>query len=98
MSDLCLLDTIIIVKNYPKPKWATLKGAAEHRGLSERYLQTLISDDHIRSSLLRRPNAGRGRRLIDLRSLDEWIEQGLNEVGPPPCIPNHEPRTKEEGS
>ncbi len=86
------------MNNHDNQKWAPLSRAAEYSGLSERYLQTLISDGHIRSSLLRRPNAGRGRRLVDLRSLDEWIEQGLNEVGPPPCIPNHETRTREVGA
>ena len=35
---------------------------------------------------------------MDLQSLDEWIEQGLNEVGPPPCIRKEETRTREEDS
>jgi hypothetical protein len=68
-----------------QPRWATLKGAAKYSGLSERYLQDFIRDGLIQSSLVRRPNSKKGRRLIDLRSLDEWIEQGLNEVDPPCC-------------
>ena len=82
--------------NSKNQRWAPLSRAAEYSGLSERYLQTLISDGHIRSSLLRRPNAHRGRRLVDLLSLDEWIEKGLMEVGPRPCAGKDETRTREE--
>ncbi|MDA7656400.1 helix-turn-helix domain-containing protein [Akkermansiaceae bacterium] len=71
------------------PKWATLKKAAEYSGLSERHLYNAIADGLIRSSLVKRPNASRGRRLIDLRSLDSWIEKGLMQVGPAPSNPNN---------
>ena len=80
------------------PRWATIKRAAEYSDLSERHLYNAIADGLIRSSLVKRPNASRGRRLVDLRSLDAWIETGLMQIGPAPCIPNQEPRTKEEGS
>ena len=70
------------------PRWATLKQAAKHSGLSDRHLYNLIGDGLIRSSLVKRPNASRGRRLVDLRSLDDWIESGLMQVGPAPCNPN----------
>jgi hypothetical protein len=70
------------------PRWATLKQAASYSGLSDRHLYTLIGDGLIRSSLVKRPNASRGRRLVDLRSLDDWIESGLMQVGPAPCKPN----------
>jgi hypothetical protein len=75
------------------PRWATLKQAASYSGLSDRHLYTLIGDGLIRSSLVKRPNASRGRRLVDLYSLDAWIETGLMQVGPPPSNPNQEPRT-----
>jgi len=74
--------------NVQGPRWATLKQAASYSGLSDRHLYTLIGDGLIRSSLVKRPNASRGRRLVDLRSLDDWIESGLMQVGPAPCNPN----------
>ena len=80
------------------PRWATIKRAAEYSGLSERHLYNAIADGLIRSSLVKRPNASRGRRLVDLRSLDAWIETGLMQMGPAPCSPNQELRTKEEES
>ena len=70
------------------PKWATVKQAAKYSGLSERHLYNLIGDGLIRSSHPKRPNASRGRRLVDLRSLNDWIESGLMQVGPAPCKPN----------
>ena len=68
-----------------QPRWVTLKGAAKYSGLSERYLWDFIRDGLIQSSRVKRPNAKRGRRLIDLWSLDECIQQGLNKVDPPVC-------------
>jgi excisionase family DNA binding protein len=73
--------------NTEAPRWATVKQAAEYSGLSERHLYNLIGDGLIRSSLAKRPNASRGRRLIDLHSLDAWIETGLMQMGPAPCNP-----------
>lgn len=73
--------------NTDAPRWATVKQAAEYSGLSERHLYNLIGDGLIRSSLVKRPNASRGRRLIDLRSLGAWIEIGLMHVGLTPCNP-----------
>ena len=70
------------------PKWATVKQAAKYSGLSERHLYNAIADGLIRSSLVKRPNASRGRRLVDLHSLDAWIETGLMLVGPAPCNRN----------
>jgi hypothetical protein len=58
-------------------RWATLSHASRYCGLSERLLQSAIQHNLIRSSLVRKPNARRGRRLVDLRSLDEWIELGI---------------------
>ncbi len=80
------------------PRWATLKQAAEYSGLSERHLYNLIGDGLICSSLVKRPNASRGRRLIDLHSLDAWIESGLMQVQPAPYPPNPEIQTGKEAS
>jgi hypothetical protein len=80
------------------PRWATLKQAASYSGLSDRHLYTLIGDGLIRSSLVKRPNASRGRRLVDLHSLDGYIETGLMQMGPRPCSPNPEIQTGKEAS
>ena len=80
---------------YKDKRWATLSEAAHYCGLTQRTLYNLIGDGLIRSSLVKRPNASRGRRLVDLRSLDDWIEKGLMQVGPAPCNPNQELRTGE---
>ena len=58
----------------------------------------LIADGLIRSSLLKRPNLSRGRRLVHLRSLDDWIESGLMQVGGAPYTPNPEIQTGKEAS
>jgi hypothetical protein len=70
-------------------RWATLRQASRYCGLSERHLQNLISEELIASSLVKRPDASRGRRLVDLRSLDAWIENGLMKVGSRPCTDAH---------
>ena len=80
------------------PRWAPIKTAAKYSGLSERHLYNAIADGLIRSSLVKRPNASRGRRLIDLHSLDSWIETGLMQMGPAPCTPNPEIQTGKEAS
>ena len=71
-----------------KPRWATISEAAHYCGLTQRTLYNLIGDGLIRSSHPKRPNASRGRRLVDLRSLDDWIESGLMQMGPAPCNRN----------
>jgi len=58
-------------------RWASLRDAAIYSGLSKRTIELLIMDNEIRSACPKRKGATRGRRLIDLRSLDEWIESGI---------------------
>ena len=59
-------------------RWATIPGAAKYSGLGVRVLENAAASGVLRSSLVRSfPGAKRGRRLIDLRSLDEWIETGV---------------------
>ena len=79
-------------------RWATLSEAAHYCGLTQRTIYNLIGDGLIRSSLVKRPDASRGRRLVDLHSLDAWIETGLMQMGPAPCTPNQEPRIGKEAS
>ncbi len=58
-------------------RWASIRDAATYSGLSKRTIEVLIKDNLIRSACPKRKGASRGRRLIDLRSLDEWIESGI---------------------
>ena len=67
-------------------RWATLQQASCYCGLSERHLQNLISEGLIASSLTKRPGASRGRRLVDLRSLDQWIERGFGAISNLPAL------------
>ena len=83
---------------YKEKRWATLSEAAHYCGLTQRTLYNLMEEGLIRWSHPKRPNASRGRRLVDLRSLDDWIESGLMQVGPAPCSPNPELRTGKEES
>ena len=62
-----------------KPRWATYAGTAHYTGLSERYLEKLVKEKLIASSLVRSPECARGIRLIDLDSVDRFIEGGINE-------------------
>jgi len=58
-------------------RWASIRDAAIYSGLAQRTIESLIRDNLIRSACPKRKGASRGRRLIDLRSLDEWIESGI---------------------
>lgn len=60
-----------------KPRWATYLQSSSYSGLSTRLLEELVKDGIITSSLARRPGRARGIRLIDLRSLDSYIETGI---------------------
>jgi hypothetical protein len=64
-------------KHDASPRWANYKQARIHSGLSIRLLQDFVKDGLIRSSVVTKPGAKRGVRLVDLRSLDEFIEQGI---------------------
>jgi hypothetical protein len=58
-------------------RWATYLQSSKYSGLSTRLLEELVKDCVINSSLARRPGRARGIRLIDLRSLDTYIETGI---------------------
>ncbi len=59
-------------------RWGNYKHARSHSGLSIRLLQDYVKDGLIRSSVVTKPGALRGVRLIDLHSLDEFIEAGVS--------------------
>lgn len=63
------------------PRWFTYSQATAYSGIGERTLQNHIRAGHIRSSNCCAPGSTRGRRLIDRKSLDAFIEAG---VGAPP--------------
>ena len=83
---------------YEEKRCATLGEAAHYCGLTERTIYNLIGDGLIRSSLVKRPNASRGRRLVDLHSLDGFIESYFGQVGSQLCNTNQEPRIGKEAS
>lgn len=59
------------------PRWGNYKQARAHSGLSVRLLQDYVKDGLIRSSVVTKPGAKRGVRLLDLHSLDDLIEAGV---------------------
>jgi|SRR5215510_1305579 len=61
--------------------WATFPIATRRASLSRGTLYNLIKDGLIKSRVIRRKNGrGAGLRLIDLKSLDEFIENSPSEV------------------
>ena len=63
-----------------RPRWATLQGAATYSGLSKRLLEIAAGEGHIRMAHVKRgSDKTRGRRLVDLRSLDAWIEKWVGQ-------------------
>lgn len=63
-----------------EPRWATLTGASVYSGLSTGLLEVAGKEGHIRTAMVKRgADKKRGRRLVDLRSLDEWIEKWIME-------------------
>lgn len=75
----CLAAARTVVRMEPKHprRWGNYNAANHYSGLSIRLLQDFVKDDLIRSSVVRKPGSKRGVRLIDLRSLDEFIERGV---------------------
>jgi hypothetical protein len=61
--------------------WGTLPIATRRASLSRGTIYNLIRDGLIRSRVIKRKNSrGAGLRLIDLRSLDDFIENSPSEV------------------
>ena len=59
-------------------RWLTYQQAEIYSGIGSRTLQNHVRAGFIRSSNACAPGSTRGRRLIDRRSLDEFIEAGVN--------------------
>lgn len=74
-------QTSHVQKPNTTPRWGNYKQARIYSGLSIRLLQDFVSSNLIRSSVVLKPGAKRGVRLIDLESLDDLIIAG---VGKPP--------------
>src|SRR6266480_7389997 len=61
--------------------WGSLEVASRRSSLSRGTLYNLMKDGLIRSRVIRRKNArGAGHRLIDLKSLDEFIENSPSDI------------------
>jgi helix-turn-helix protein len=60
-----------------EPRWAHPDAAVQYSGLGRTFLYALIRAGEISSVRIARNNNPRGRahRLIDLRSIDQWIER-----------------------
>lgn len=69
------------INRVTESRWLTYKNASRYSGLGVRVLQNYAKAGFIRSSNACAPGCSRGRRLIDRRSLDAFIEAG---VGAPP--------------
>ena len=74
------------IEQHIEPKWLTLEGGVVYSGLSRPLLEVAIREGIIRSSHVRKPGAKRGRRLIERKSLDAWIESGVGEVADLPAL------------
>lgn len=61
------------------PWWGGIAQAAERSGVSGRLIEEWINDGLVRSANVKRPGASRGRKLVDLLSLFDFIEKCVNE-------------------
>jgi hypothetical protein len=60
------------------PKWMTVQTAAKWSGFSDRIIEELARKKHIVSSNVIQEGKSRGRRLILVSSLDEYILAGID--------------------
>jgi hypothetical protein len=58
-----------------RPRWAAIKAAVAYSGIPRYRIFELVAEGKIRSAVLKRKGLIRGRRLIDLESLDAWISK-----------------------
>lgn len=66
-----------------EPRWAHPEQAVAYSGLGRTFLYGLIKAGDVKSVRIARNNNPRGRahRLIDLRSVDAWIESHAQNGG-----------------
>jgi len=62
------------MKNTIEPVWMTIKDASAWSGLSVSIIGNLWRGGHIKSSNPKMPGKSRGRRLINVQSLGDFIE------------------------
>jgi hypothetical protein len=62
------------------PRWAHPDQAVTYSGLGRTFLYGLIKAGEVESVRISKNNKSRGRalRLVDLRSIDRWIEKHAN--------------------
>jgi hypothetical protein len=64
-----------------------MDGAALYSGMSRRLIENAVRSGILRSSMPRiSEEKKRGLRLIDLQSLDAWIESGVGNVAAVPYL------------
>ena len=63
-----------------EPRWLSYEVASAYCCLSATHLRVMVRRKLIKSKLVCLPGAGRGRRLIDRLSLDEFIENSGDEA------------------
>jgi hypothetical protein len=65
------------------PRWAHPDQAVQYSGLGRTFLYGLIKAGDVKSVRISKNNKARGRaqRLIDLRSVDAWIERHAKQNG-----------------
>src|SRR5262249_16009365 len=72
--------TLMSINNLEEIRWGNFDEATRITSISRGQLYNLIHDGLIRSRVIRRKNArGSGLRLIDLNSLQEFIENSPSE-------------------
>jgi hypothetical protein len=59
----------------PEPQWGKPAWVAQRYGLPRYRVFELIKEGHFRSALIKRKGRKKGLRLIDLRSVDRYLEQ-----------------------
>jgi hypothetical protein len=66
-----------------EPRWAHPDAAVAYSGLGRTFLYGLIRAGEISSVRISKNNKAKGRaqRLIDLRSIDQWIERHAENGG-----------------
>jgi hypothetical protein len=65
---------VVIEEGQPvQPKWGSVKAATQYSGIPRYRIFELVAEGQIRSAVLKRRGQLRGRRLIDLKSLDDFI-------------------------
>ncbi len=60
-----------------QPKWLRIKDVTPYCGLKRSMVFKLIEEGKVLVSRIKRPGKSRGITLVNVESLDRWIESGL---------------------